>query len=186
MEKEFWENRYKEKTTGWDIQSVSTPLKEYIDQLTNKDLHILVPGCGFGHEVIYLFNKGFKHVTALDFASESLIKIAAFSSEIKTVSDDFFQHDGTYDLILEQTLFCAIDPKRREEYAQKCASLLKNNGKYVGVLFDRNFEGGPPFGGSTEEYNTRFSNYFTSVQINACYNSIEARKGTEAFIIAKK
>lgn len=186
MEKEFWENRYKEKTTGWDIQAVSTPLKEYIDQLTNKDLNILIPGCGFGHEVIYLYKNGFKHVTALDFASESLSKIAEYSSEIKTVSDDFFLHEGSYDLILEQTLFCAIDPNRRDEYVQKCSNLLKPNGKYVGVLFDRDFEGGPPFGGSIKEYVNRFSTHFSSVEITACYNSIEARKGTEAFIIAKK
>jgi methyl halide transferase len=186
MEKEFWENRYKEKTTGWDIKAVSTPIKEYIDQLSNKELSILVPGCGFGHEVIYLFNQGFKHITALDFARESLSKISEHSSEIKTISEDFFMDSGSYDLIFEQTLFCAIDPTRRDEYAKKCAELLNENGKYVGLLFDREFEGGPPFGGSTQEYQTRFSNYFSSVEISPCYNSIEARKGTEAFIIAKK
>lgn len=186
MEKAFWENRYKEKTTGWDIKSVSTPIKEYIDQLSNKELSILVPGCGFGHEVIYLFKQGFKHITALDFAIESLSNISEHSSEINTLSEDFFMHSGKYDLILEQTLFCAIDPARRDEYAKKCADLLNDNGKYVGLLFDREFEGGPPFGGSTAEYMNRFSNYFTSVEITPCYNSIEARKGTEAFIIAKK
>ena len=34
--KEYWSQRYKDAQTGWDIGSPSTPIKEYIDQLTDK------------------------------------------------------------------------------------------------------------------------------------------------------
>ena len=53
-QKEYWINRYKEERTGWDIGYPSTPLKEYIDQLQDKNLRILIPGAGNGYEAEYL------------------------------------------------------------------------------------------------------------------------------------
>ena len=38
LSEEFWDNRYKNNETGWDIGSISNPLKIYIDQLSNKNL----------------------------------------------------------------------------------------------------------------------------------------------------
>ncbi|HBC05192.1 MAG TPA: SAM-dependent methyltransferase, partial [Aequorivita sp.] len=37
----FWNHKYLSDDTGWDIGYVSTPIKEYIDQLTDKNLKIL-------------------------------------------------------------------------------------------------------------------------------------------------
>ena len=108
-----------------------------------------------------------------------------FPSENLFVTD-FFQHGGKYDLILEQTLYCAIDPSLRTKYAQKVNELLKTGGKLVGLLFDRNFESGPPFGGSKAKYMECFSPYFSHLKMEACYNSIEPRKGTELFIQLQK
>jgi thiopurine S-methyltransferase len=31
--KEYWENRYENNETGWAIGKISTPIKEYIDQI---------------------------------------------------------------------------------------------------------------------------------------------------------
>jgi thiopurine S-methyltransferase len=95
---------------------------------------------------------------------------------------DFFKHEGEYDLIIEQTLFCAIDPSLRSTYAQKVAELLKEGGKLVGLFFNREFEGGPPFGGSKEEYLWYFSSLFSTVQMEECYNSTGPREGNELFI----
>ena len=39
--KAFWANKYANNLTGWDIGSVSTPLKGYFDQLDNKAIKIL-------------------------------------------------------------------------------------------------------------------------------------------------
>ena len=36
LNKNYWNNRYKKKETGWDVGYASTPLKNYIDQLENK------------------------------------------------------------------------------------------------------------------------------------------------------
>lgn len=60
--------------------------------------------------------------------------------------------------------------------------LLRPNGKLVGVLFNRDFEGGPPFGGNVAEYQQIFQKHFNSISMEACYNSIEPRKNSEVFI----
>lgn len=185
MEKAFWEARYEQQQTGWNIGSVSTPIKEYLDQLTDKNLRILIPGCGFGFEAIYAHQLGFTQVYVLDFVQEALDNLKhncpSFPAE-HIIQADFFEFEGTFDLIIEQTLFCAIDPKMRTAYAQKVSQLLVEGGKLVGLLFDRSFESGPPHGGSAAEYATLFSPYFRELIIESAYNSIPARAGSEVFI----
>lgn len=98
------------------------------------------------------------------------------------IEADFFQHKGQYDLIVEQTFFCAISPSLRHDYAQKVYDLLRPSGKLIGVLFNRHFESGPPFGGNANAYRLLFEKRFSSVEILPCYNSIEPRKCSEVFI----
>jgi len=38
---------------------------------------------------------------------------------------------------LEQTFFCSFKPENRDKYRDKILSLLKPDGKLVGVLFNR-------------------------------------------------
>ncbi len=185
----FWTQRYKDQQTGWDLGAVSPPLKAYIDQLENKELKFLIPGCGNAYEGTYLWEKGFKNVHLLDYAKPALDAFQSRTPGFPTEqlhSGDFFEHTGEYELILEQTMFCAIDPELREKYIQKVSDLLVEGGKYVGVLFDREFEGGPPFGGSKQEYMELLEKYFSTAQIQPCYNSIAPRQGSEVFVIAVK
>ena len=185
LSSEYWNNRYKNETAAWDLKNISTPIKEYIDQLKDKTISILIPGCGYGYEGAYLFEKGFTNVHLLDFASEPL---EAFQKRnpyfpIENLHQaDFFQFEGQYDLIIEQTLFCAIDPPLRSEYAQKVAELLKGGGKLVGLFFNREFVGGPPFGGNRDEYLAYFESYFSEISMEKCYNSIPPRKDSELFV----
>ena len=60
--------------------------------------------------------------------------------------------------------------------------ILKPGGKIAGVLFNRNFDGGPPFGGNKSEYEKLFAEKFTINTMEECYNSIEPRKDKEVFI----
>jgi len=181
----YWSNRYTNSTTNWDLGVISPPIKEYIDQLTDTSISILIPGCGNGYEGEYLAKKGFKNIYLLDFAEEPLLNFKRnnpnFPAE-NLINEDFFKHQGSYDLIIEQTLFCAIEPDLRMNYAKKVRELLTPNGKLVGVLFNREFPSGPPFGGSKNEYLTYFTSYFNHVKMEECYNSIEPRKGTELFV----
>ena len=108
MDKFFWNNRYHEKKTGWDIGHPSTPIKEYIDQLRDKDTQILIPGCGNAYEAEYLFNKGYENVFLLDIAPLALQQFANRVNHFpkKNLIESDFQHEGKYDLILEQTFLC--------------------------------------------------------------------------------
>ena len=96
---------------------------------------------------------------------------------------NYFELTGNYDLILEQTFFCAISPELREHYVEKTYNLLTPNGKLVGLLFNYLFEeNGPPFGGNISEYRELFQDKFCLNKIEECYNSILPRKGKELFI----
>lgn len=186
LNNEYWTSRYQQNQTGWDIGFCSTPLKEYIDQLSDKQLKILIPGAGYAHEAKYLHEQGYIQIFVIDLAQEPLThlkEICPDFPEEHLLLGDFFEHEGQYDLIVEQTFFCAIDPSLREAYVKKMNTLLKPTGKLVGVLFNRDFEGGPPFGGCVEDYRALFAQYFNSVSMELCYNSIEPRNGSEVFII---
>lgn len=182
----YWSGKYKQQLMGWDAGSITTPIKEYIDQLEDKNLRILVPGCGNGHEVQYLHDNDFTNVTVVDISAEpfaGLINKCSNWHEDSFIVNDFFNIIGKYDLIVEQTFFCALDPQMRHNYASKMHDLLAHEGKLVGVLFKVNFAGhNPPFGGNKEEYVEYFQNRFEFKVFDDCHNSIKPRVGEELFI----
>ena len=122
LDETYWNSQYNANTTGWDLGQVSPPLKAYIDQLTNKDLRILIPGCGNTYEAAYLLQQGFTNVTVIDIAPILVAQLKekfAFNPNIKIFFGNFFEHTGEYDLILEQTFFCALNPSLRKDYVAK-------------------------------------------------------------------
>lgn len=184
--KEYWDKRYEDKDTGWDIGHVSTPLKEYIDQLADKEQKILIPGAGNAYEAEYLHRQGFTNVFLLDISpaplTQFLLRVPGFPVK-HSVCANFFKYHDQFDLILEQTFFCALHPSQREEYAEHMHSLLKKGGKLAGVLFnDKLNTDKPPFGGSKEEYYKLFDKHFFIRHMEPCYNSIAPRAGRELFI----
>lgn len=186
LDGDYWSSRYNDGTSTWDLGEVSPPLKNYIDQLTDKDIRILIPGCGNTYEADYLLKLGFTNITVIDISPvlvTSLKEKYKDEPSIKIILGDFFEHKGEYDLILEQTFFCALDPVLRKDYIAKMHELLATNGKLVGVLFNRYFEEqGPPFGGTKDEYEPMFAGHFNFKIFEPCYNSFSRREGTELFI----
>jgi SAM-dependent methyltransferase len=144
---DFWEHRWQNNLTGWDLGAVSPPLAAYIDQWTNRDAAVLIPGCGNAYEAEYLLDKGFTNITVIDIAPSAVVLLrerldtghAGWHDRLTILCGDFFEHRGAYDLILEQTFFCALDPSMRGAYARHMQSLLKPGGKLAGVMFDRDF-----------------------------------------------
>lgn len=184
-DEQFWSKKYKTGKTGWDIGHISTPIKEYIDQLTDKSLKILIPGGGNSYEAEYLFRNGFKNIFVADISEFPLNnlseRVPAFP-KLHLLHANFFEHSDGYDLIFEQTFFCALNPNLRNAYATKIHELLKPSGKLVGLLF--NFpltNDGPPFGGSQAEYQSLFQEQFHIKKMETAYNSIPPRAGNELF-----
>lgn len=187
LDRNYWTERYFSGKMGWDIGYASPPLVQYLDQIENKDIRVLIPGAGSGYEAVYSWRSGFADTHILDFSNEPLERfkssISGFPVE-QVHQEDFFKHSGKYDLILEQTFFCALDPTLREDYAKKMKELLKPGGKLAGVWFDRKFDfDGPPFGAGAAEYKALFEKYFEVKTSGRCYNSIPERVGSEVFMI---
>jgi methyl halide transferase len=187
----YWNNRYKNNDSGWDVGTITTPIKVYIDQIKNKKKAILIPGAGNSHEAEYLIKNGFTNVFVCDYAPEpvkNLIqRVPDFPGKNIIMADFFELADVQFDLILEQTFFCAIKPELRKRYFAQMHRLLKPKGRLVGLLFDCTFEKeGPPYSGSKEEYSTYFSDKFLVNTYEPCYNSIDSRAGRELFINLQK
>lgn len=187
----FWTARYEANETGWNIGEPSTPLKNYIDQLTELELDILIPGAGNAYEAEYLHKRGFSNLKVVDLAKPPLKALAertpSFPAE-DLIHGNFFDHSGAYDLILEQTFFCALQPELRQDYVKHIHSLLKPGGKLVGLLFKFPLDPdkpNPPFGGSEAEYRTLFKAFQIDIMAEA-HNSIPPRSGNEIFIKLQK
>lgn len=185
----YWEEQYQAKATGWDLGSVSPAMQHYIDTLSDKNSRILIPGCGNSYEAEYLLKQGFTAITLIDIAPTLVADLKEkFKNNpaVRVILGDFFEHQGTYDYILEQTFFCALPPSMRQKYVWKMHKLLAKNGNLSGLLFNRTFTVGPPFGGSQAEYQLLFKGAFETLQMINEPNSIAPRLNTELFIELKK
>lgn len=186
LDEQFWTNKYTHQEVGWDIGYVSTPLKTYFDQIQNTQLKILIPGAGNAYEAEYLWQNGFKNVYVADISETPL---ASFSKRLpdfpkeQLLHQDFFQLEAQFDLIVEQTFFCALNPILRQAYVEKMQKLLSSDGKLVGLLFNAPlFTDRPPFGGNKDDYAKLFNPFFKIELMEEAYNSIVPRSGKELFI----
>ena len=191
LDEAYWTSRYDNNTSTWDLGIISPPIKAFCNTLKNKNISILIPGCGNGHEAQYLLDLGFTNITLIDISPVPVENMkgkfkANLGKEIKVILGDFFELNKKYDLIIEQTFFCALDPSLRQKYADTMPERLTNKGILAGLYFDFQFEKNPPFGGTTMEYINLFTPKFKSVKFSPCYNSIESRMGREVFGIMKK
>ena len=187
---DFWDNRYQSNDIGWDLGTISPPLQAYFDQLTNLDLKILIPGGGNSYEAEYLYNKGFKNIFVVDLSKTALDNLKARVPDFPSsnlILNNFFDLNMTFDLIIEQTFFCAIDPSLRSDYAKKASEILNSKGNVSGLLFDAVLNTThPPFGGSKTEYLGYFKPFFEIKIMDEAYNSIKPRAGRELFFIIQK
>lgn len=187
----FWDERYRQQRTEWDMGIVSPPLKAYIDQLANKQASLLIPGCGNAYEADYLLQQGFTNITLIDLSPTLTARLQQqlqqYGERVRIITGDFFALQQSFDIILEQTFFCALHPSQRLAYAQHMHRLLAPKGRLAGLLFNRSFpRPGPPFGGSKALYQALFAPYFHIRTMHTAYNSIPPRAGKELFIVLEK
>lgn len=185
---EYWNQRYADGTTRWDMRSPSPPLQEYCAGISDKSLQILIPGAGSSHDAGKLYDEGFSGVFVVDWSENALKDFGAIYPSFPSdhlICSNFFEIEGNYDLILEQTFFCALPPALRPDYVRKMHSLLKPDGKLAGVWFNFPLTAeGPPFGGSEAEYRDLFKDHFQFEILEPCRNSIPPRAGSELFFVA--
>ncbi|NEQ27611.1 MAG: methyltransferase domain-containing protein, partial [Microcoleus sp. SIO2G3] len=153
----YWEQRYQEKTTGWDLGQAAPA---FVSLLNSQP--ILTPGrtallgCGRGYDALLFAEHGFE-VVGFDFATSAIAEATSLAqaagSTAKFLQRDIFdlatEFTQDFDYVVEHTCFCAIPPERRMEYVQLVRSLLRPKGELIALFFTHNRPGGPPFGSTT-------------------------------------
>lgn len=191
---EFWQEIYEHGRAGWDLQGPTPIFQRLIQSGEFKPGHMIVICAGRGHDAREFARHGFR-VDAVEFAAEAADAMRAMNDSQNPVliyQTDMFQLpndlNGQYDYVLEYTCMCAIDPNRRDEYADLVTRLLKPGGIYIdlAVPLDQH-AGGPPFTVSVDEILRMFTpRGFKLLRREIPTDSVAQRKGNEALLIFQK
>lgn len=143
LSKEWYENWYagKEKVFAWNIGRPHSALIEVVEKGLLKGGCVLVPGCGFGYDAIFLAERGFK-VVGFDFSANVIrkakLKVKAKSKlkgslkfEVEDIYDLPNSYLGAFDWVVEIGNFQAMSVKERRDYVKVIADVLGPGGKCV-------------------------------------------------------
>ncbi len=182
----FWDPLFAADLGGWELGRASPPLADWFEGKALTGRRALVPGCGRGHEARLLAGLGAR-VDAIDLAPTAIAQAIAATGPGLAI--DFQVRDlftlprvPTYDLVVEHTCFCAIDPTRREAYVDVCADVLRPGGELVGVFFAHGRPGGPPFTTTEGEVRALFGGRFEVLTLAPARGSTLVRHGQELFV----
>ena len=136
---EYWEKSYQSGEMGWDLGKPTPIFDDWIQSQTDS-LSICIIGAGNGWDAINFAEKG-HNVTAVDFAKSAINNMYTSAQDkgvqLNLIHSDIFDlcklFNHTFDIVLEYTCFCAIDPKRRMDYVRMTNQILKPNGKLVAL-----------------------------------------------------
>jgi len=189
-----WEADYQRGTDGWDLGGPTPIFKRLATSKRFAPGRMIVLGAGRGHDAREFSRHGFE-VTAVDFSSyvvgqmreldEPDAPIEILQHDIFTLPDEL---NNTFDYVIEYTCFCAIDPKRRLEYADVVNRLLKPNGTYIDLAFPLdNRKGGPPYAVKESEiFNLFESRGFKLLAREKPIDSVKPRRHAEELFIFQK
>ena len=191
---DFWEDIYKRNDIGWDLNGPTPIFNKIANKL--KPGRVIILGAGRGHDAI-IFSKLNFEVTAVDFAPSAINYLEKLCKKnnikVNAVQSDIFSlgkyYDNYFDYIIEQTCFCAIDPRRRKEYERLVFRILKTAGNLIGLWYplDKAIEdGGPPWGVSRSNLKNIFEKRWIVTKELFSELSVKKRKQREKLIIFKK
>ena len=154
----------------WEKGEPSPGLVDFLGRHSDlKRGSVLIPGCGTGHDARALAKAGFSP-TGCDIAPSAIRlsqeKTAQAGLSAEFILGDFLsdQPPQLFDWIFEHTLFCAIDPQRRDDYVRAVSRWLKPSGQFLAVHYLIPDEDGPPFGTTRAELLERFSPHFDLIE----------------------
>jgi len=189
-----WEADYQRGTDGWDLGGPTPVFKRLASSKRFSPGRMIVLGAGRGHDAREFSRHGFT-VTAVDFSAyavEQMRKFADATTPIEILQHDIFtlpdRLNGSFDYLLEYTCFCAIDPKRRAEYADLVTRLLKRDGIYIDLAFPLDGrKGGPHFAVTEAEIFDLFQKRgFKLLSREKPVESVSPRKHAEDLFIFQK
>ena len=189
-----WDTDYEHQTDGWDLGGPTPVFRRLLLSRQLTPGRMLVLCAGRGHDAREFARHGFQ-VTAVDFASQAvqeMHRLANPQAPVAILQHDIFSlpepFNHTFDYVLEYTCFCAIDPKRRSEYADLVTRLLKPNGMYIDLAFPLDGrKGGPPFAVSASEIMDLFqARGFQLISHEKPADSVSPRRHAEELFLFQK
>jgi hypothetical protein len=189
-----WETAYESGRDGWDLGGPAPVFTQLATSGRFTPGPMLVPGAGRGHDARAFARHGFS-VTAVDFtayAVQEMRRLAEPGAPLEIVQQDIFALPATFDqafsYVLEHTCYCAIDPRRREDYAALVSRVLEPGGFYIALAFPlSSHSGGPPFAVSVAELLELFERHdVTLVTRETPPASEPQRRGLEELIVLQK
>lgn len=194
VEKEaYWTDIYhQEGNPGWNLGEPAEALKDMLPRLKISRCRVLVLGCGEGHDAA-LFAAAGHVVTAVDISAEAIERAQkhyGHMENLRFVQADLFNlprdFDKAFDIVFEHTLYCAINPQRRNDLVKIWNRVLVDGGHLMGVFFAFEKRQGPPFGGSEWELRQRLKNNYQPIFWGRWQKSLPRRQGREFFVYLLK
>lgn len=167
IDSEFWNSRYAAGQTPWDFGGVPAATKEFLRRRPKGGNRVLIPGCGYGHEIKAFANAGYD-VTAIDLAPAAVERardLAGPALAKQIITGDFFRHDFgalKFDLVYERTFLCSLHPDQRSAYRNRVAELLRYRGTLLGLFYYQtpDLTAGPPYGFAWGTADELFARHF--------------------------
>lgn len=191
---EFWQDLYEHGGDGWELRQPHPSLVHFVDTTPPPRGRVAVPGCGRGHDARHLARQGYQAV-GFDFAPAAVAEARALARKegvrVTFEQRDIFtlalDHRAAFDGVWEYTCFCAIEPRRRAEYVETMAAIVKPGGWFLAVFFPiRVGGGGPPFPTSRPEVRRLLAPHFLVERAFTPARPVQRRAGQEWMVLATR
>lgn len=164
---EVWNSRYAAGQTPWVCEGIPAAAKEFLKRKPKPGTRLLIPGCGYGHEINAFSEAGYD-VTAIDLSSvaiERARKHAGTGLAKHIHQGDIFAYDfgaTKFDVIYERGFLCYLPPDQRKAYRDRLASLLQYRGHLLGYFYyaTPDLKAGPPYGFAWGTADDLFARHF--------------------------
>lgn len=190
MEISYWQSRWIKGNTGWHMDEVFPPLKNYWHHLQlAHGATILVPLCGktldiewFVGQAYYVIGidvsekaiEALKHNHSEPFCTSSTGGLTRYKSDsLELWCGDFFKLQKNWlppiDAIYDKAALIALPPETRRQYAKAIKRLCQPHTRQFLSCFEYNQDemNGPPFAVFEDELQTHYSDRF---HINLLYS----------------
>ncbi len=189
----YWQSIYEEGAPRWDIGREAPAWKELLALHELGQGSLILLGAGRGNDAVWFAQQGFE-VTTVDFAPSAVAatreNAARLGVTLTAQQADLFaleaDRDGTFDVLVEHTCFCAIEVHRRSEYARVAADLVKPGGHLVGIFFWQTPPDGPPFQTSPAELRSLLEPAFSVLRLEDNPVSVDQRAGREGWAVLRR
>jgi thiopurine S-methyltransferase len=156
-----WAQRYVALDTPWDLGAehpeIAARIAGGLRPASPSVARALVPGCGRGHDAVALARAGWR-VSAVDFTDATQ---GALQDRLAELGGEFVLQDALepvagvrFDLVLDHTFFCALNPALRARWGAAMALSLAPQGRVCALVYPVGKpieDGGPPFGTSVDD-----------------------------------